>query len=320
MTRPTDRIARRDVVFRARMRVWCHFLNTRGRDAGLRSISDVGSAIQSVIGGRPQSWLDLDTQLPQMLRGILPRDWEKTRTTGGETRLEFLVNAIDAHEGYRGSKEVFASPLWPLWSSAAVVPQQLSESIDRALERLSLYRMSKEDSAGDWGIVNGSQVERVVLSVALAARRFSFDRSVQHFLGVTIGESHQHLLQALYVLSLLRLESFAVNDHRTASTVLTVIDKVTTSPQYKDAFGRLGEDVRMAFRSRVLWRSIEPLVDEPGEAKSSRSQRHSPEKGTTFVRVDRTRVGCVIAPVVNDPRQMDARTFRAITFGFRASG
>lgn len=320
MTRPTDPIARTDVVFRARTRVWCHFLNTRGHDAGLRSISDVGKAIQSAIGGRRKSWLNLDTQLPQMLRGILPRGWEKTRTTSGETRLEFLVNAIDALEGYRGSKEVFASPLWPLWSSAAVVPQELSESLDGALERLSLYRMTKEDAEGGWGIVNGSQIERVVLSVALAARRFSFDRSVEHFLGATTGDSHQHLLQVLYVLSLLRLESCAVNDHQTASTVHTAIDIVTKSPQYRQVFGRLAEDIRKAFRSRVLWRSIEPLVDEPCEAKSSRSQRHAPEHGTTFVRVDRTRVGGVIAPVASDPRHMDTHTFRAITFGFRGSG
>jgi hypothetical protein len=295
-------------------------LNTRGRDAGLRSISDVGEAIERAIGGSSKSWLNLSDQLPQMLRGILPRDWEVSRTTSGETRLEFLVNAIDSLEEYRGSKEVFDAPLWPLLSHAAHVPLQLSESIDLALQSLSLRRMRREDSDGDWTLFNGSLLERVNLSEAIAARHFSFPRSVEYCLGAAACSSHQRMLGVLHVLALLRLESAAMHDYSTASTVHGVLDQVTTSATYEKVFRNFAEDVRKAFLSRIIWRPIEPLDDGPCQAKSSRSKRHALKQETTVVRVDRTRIGCVIAPVATDPRLMDARTFHAITFGFMGTG
>ena len=321
MSRSTDQVPRRDVIFCARIRVWCHLLNTRGRDAGLRSISDVGGAIERAIGGRAKSWLNLRDQLPQMLRGILPRDWEVSRTTSGETRFEFLVNAIDSLEEYRGSREVVYAPLWPLLSHAAHVPLQLSESIDLALQSLSLRRMRREDSDGDWTLFNGSQLERVNLSEAIAARHFSFPRSVEYCLGASACSSHQRMLGVLHVLALLRLESAAIHDYSTASTVHGVLDQVTTSATYEEVFRNFAEDVRKVLLSRIIWRPLEPLDDEPCQAKSSRSRKqHAPKQETTVVRVDRTRIGCVIAPVTTDPRRMDARTFHAITFGFMGTG
>jgi hypothetical protein len=223
-------------------------------------------------------------------------------------------------EGFGGTAAVYGAPLFPLLAPEPDIPRQLSDAADRALEAVSLFGMSRDDCRANWGLVNGSLLERVDLSVTLAARRFSFSGSVEYCLGTTAGRSEHRLGQVLHALVLLHLESSAVTDYRIAGTVHGVIDQVTSSAEYKKTFGCFAEEIRKILRARVIWRPIKPLVNEPCKSRTSRSSRRSQEHATTAVRVDRSRIGCVIAPVSADPRQMDARTFKAITFGFKGSG
>jgi hypothetical protein len=254
------------------------------------------------------------------MEGKTPRALATKVGPEGTTLLDWVVAEIDSLEGFGGTKAVYEAQLWPLLAPEPDIPRQLSDAVDRALEALSLFRMSRDDCRANWVLVNGSQLERVDLSVTLAARRFSFSGSVEYCLGTIAGRSEQRLVQVLHALALLHLESSAVTDYRIAGTVHGVIDQVTSSAEYKKTFGCFADEIRKILRARVIWRPIETLVDEPCESKASRSSRRSQEEARTVVRVDKARIGCVIAPVSADPRQMEAQTFKAITFGFRGSG
>jgi hypothetical protein len=253
------------------------------------------------------------------MEGKTPRALAKVVGPEGATLLDWVVAEIDSLEGFGGTSAVHVSPLWPLLAPEPDIPKQLSDSVDRALEALSLYRMSRDDSGADWALVNGSKLERVDLSVTFAARRFAFSRSVEYCLGTTTGCSDQRLVQVLHALALLHLESSAVTDYDTAGIVHAVIDQVTSSAEYKKAFGCFADEIRMILRSRIIWRPIEPLADGPCMAKTPRTSRRHKEHAMPVVRVDTARIGCVIAPVSAEPGQMDSRTFKAITFGFRGS-
>lgn len=312
-----ERSSRKDVVARARLRVWAHSVVSKGLAANIGSAKDVELALQRRL---PKHAWPRSRQLARLMEGKTPRALAKKAGPEGTTLLDWVVAEIDSLEGFRGTAAVYGAPLFPLLAPEPDIPRQLSDSVDRALEALSLFRMSQDDCRANWVLVNGSKLERVDLSVTHAARRFSFSRSVDYCLGTTAGQSEQRLVQVLYALALLHLESSAVTDYVIAGTVHGVIDRVTSSAEYKTTFGCFADEIRKILRSRAIWRPIELLVDEPCESKTSRSSKSSQKHATTAVRVDRSRIGCVIVPVSAHPGQMDAHTFKAITLGFKGSG
>lgn len=312
-----ERSSKKDVVARARLRVWAHSVVSKGLAANIGSAKDVELALQRRL---PKHAWPRSRQLARLMEGKTPRALAKKVRPEGTTLLDWVVAEIDSLEGFGGTRAVYESLLWPLLAPEPDIPRQLSDSVDRALEALSLFRMSPDDCRANWVLVNGSKLERVDLSVTHAARRFSFSRSVNYCLGMTAGQSEQRLVQVLHALALLHLESSAVADYVIAGTVHGVIDHVTSSAEYKKTFGCFADEIRKILRSRAIWRPIELLADEPSEARTSRTSRRHKEHAGPVVRVDKARIGCVIAPVSGDPRQMDARTFKALTFGFGGSG
>jgi hypothetical protein len=315
-----ERSTRKDVVIRARTRVWCHSLKTKGRVAGLHSISAVGDAIQKELPQpTPACWLTLCEQLPQAMKGILPKDCESRRVKNGETRLAWLVRSIDSLERFRGSAADFEAPVWALSSPLSDVPQQLSATIDFELRSLSLSRMSRDDSTALWGIPGNPQ-QQGFTSTAGFRQSLSFKRSVEFSLARTVGCSTERLLRCLYVLGLLHLESLALR-HFDASLVFeNAIDQVMESAEYQRAFGKFSDGFREALRSRIFWRRIEPLVGEAHRVETQCVRGRRRDQVTSRVRVDPALVGCVIVPISDDATRMSGRTFWSISIPVRGTG
>jgi len=321
MNRYASRSTRKDVVTRARIRLWADALIKMGRAEGIRSIETIGDAIQRELPPPTPAWLALWKQLPEALRGVAPRGAEVRSNSESETRLEWLVRSIDSLERFRGAKAVFESPLLALLSFSGGVPHLLSEAIDRELRALALVRMSLDDSNAFWGLPVSSNAAAEELSLHGFRRVLSFERSVDYCLGRAAGCSHDRLLRCIYVLALLHLEAWAVRRFETARTIERVIDRFASSREYEKAFGTFAEEFRDSLRSRVLWRPLDLMVDEPGRPKAkSPLQDRLLDRQAPRVYVDPTRIGCVIVPLSRDPARMHGSTYWAISIGIFGSG
>lgn len=321
MNQYARRSTRKDVVTRARIRLWCDALNKMGRAAGIRSIDKIGDAIQRELPPPRPAWLALWKQLPEALRGVAPRRSELKSKAESETPLEWLVRSIDSLERFRGAKAVFESPLLVLLSSSAGVPHLLSETIDCELRSLALVRMSLDASKASWGLPANSNATAEELELHGFRRVLSFERSVDFCLGRTAGCSHDRLLRCLYVLALLHLEAWAVRRIETARTIERAIDRFTSSPEYEEAFGKFAVEFRASLRSRVLWRPLDLMVDEPGRPKEKTPRKDGmPDQQAPRVCVDPMRIGCVIVPFSQDPTRMSAPTYWSVSSRIFGSG
>jgi hypothetical protein len=312
MNRFAERSTRKDVVARARVRVWCECLRHKGRTIGIRAIKDIGDAIQQELPQPTPAWLALSRQLPRAMDGILPRGCEKRMQTPSETRLQWLVRSIDALEAYRDPEAVFDAPLWSLSSPSADVPQRLSEAIDGALRSLSLWRLSREDSKSPWGLPS----ELSLRDEDLHFRRWlSFERSIDAYLATPAGCSHEQLLRRLEVLALLHLESCAARRFDVAEACESALNRLMSSDEYMDAFGGFDVEFRKAIQSRILWRRIGSVAHHPRRADRRRPLSELPDRDTSPVLVNPEQVRCVIIPTTCGPQRMSAATFWSITSG-----
>lgn len=312
MNRFAERSTRKDVVARARVRVWCECLRHKGRTIGIRAIKDIGDAIQQELPQPTPAWLALSRQLPRAMDGILPRDCEKRMQTPSETRLQWLVRSIDALESYGGSKAVFDAALWSLPSPSSYVPQRLSEAIDGELRLLALWRLSREDSDAPWGIPSEQELGDEILGLR---RWLSFERSAEAFLAKPGRCSHEQLLRRLYVLALLHLESWVARRFNVAEFCESALEQLMSSAEYMNAFGGFDVEFRKAIQSRILWRRIGSVAHQPRRADRRRPLSELPDRDTSPVLVNPEQVGCVIIPTTCGPQRMSAATFWSITSG-----